>query len=362
MAASLVQRHVGCLPGDGVGSNDQQHTDDVVHHFRGGSDALGGAGHAIALGKGGNHVCGHIGVGVVQQEHLLIADVQQGADPGDEHDDDGGQDAGDHHVAHLGHLACAVDLGGLVAGGGDGDDGGEEDDGVVAGALPDAGDLVDGPEEARLIQQAALGYLLGNEAQIAQQLGHNAHVGGQGALLDQHGHERSHDDGGHELGQVGQHLIHASCNIGLDFIEEKCQNDGHREAEAQTVEAQQEGIAHGPPEFRGFGGVGGVAHQQDLEVTEAREQLLRHRLDLVRDLEASQQLVHGEVAPEQEHQQHGDQHHIQPPVLGHGSCHMEPVVLLHVVAHRLFGIFAVNLIDFVIDQEVCCFCFHLNPP
>lgn len=40
MAASLVQRHVGCLPGNGVGSDDQQHANHIVHHFRGGGNAL----------------------------------------------------------------------------------------------------------------------------------------------------------------------------------------------------------------------------------------------------------------------------------------------------------------------------------
>ena len=52
---------------------------------------------------------------------------------------------------HLGHFSCAVELGGLIVGGRDGDDGGEEHDGIVARRLPDAGNLIDGAEEARLI-------------------------------------------------------------------------------------------------------------------------------------------------------------------------------------------------------------------
>ena len=283
----------------------QQHTNHIVHHLRGGGNALGRAGHAVALGEGGNHVGGDVGIGVVQQQHLFVADVQQRTDSRNQHDDDGGQDAGQHHVLHLGHFAGAVDLGGLIAGGRDGNDGGKEHDGIVARRFPDTGNLIDGTEEARLIQQAPLGHLLGDQPQIAQQLGNDAHVGGQGALLDQHGHQGGHDHGGHELGQVGHHLVDGPGDIGLDLIEEECQNDGHGEAEAQSVEAQQEGVSHGPPEL---GGLGAVTHQQHLEIGEAGEQLLRHGLHLVGHLKAAQQLVHGEIPPEQEHQQHGNEH------------------------------------------------------
>ena len=139
--------------------------------------------------------------------------LPEGVDGNDQHDDDGGQDAGQHDVAHLGHLARAVDLGGFIAGGRNGDDRREVHDGIVARALPDTGDLVDRTEEIRVVQQTGLGGLGADEAQRLQRLADDAVARGQCALLDQHRHQRGHDDGGHELGQIGQHLAGGAHDV-----------------------------------------------------------------------------------------------------------------------------------------------------
>ena len=99
-----------------------------------------------------------------------------------------------------------------------------------------------------------------------------------------------------------------------------------------------------------------------LEVAEAGKQLLADRQDGIGNLEAAQQLVHGQIAPEQEHEQHGDQHDVKPPVLGDRAPDMKPVMLLHIVSNYLFGVFMIGAADFVIDKIIRCFPLHQNPP
>ena len=72
--------------------------------------------------------------------------------------------------------------------------------------------------------------------------------------------------------------------------------------------------------------------QETLEVRESREELLGYGLYVVRHLEAPQEFIHRKIAPEQEYQQHGDQHQIQTPVFKDGLTYVLPIMLFHVVA------------------------------
>ena len=190
--------------------------------------------------------------------------------------------------------------------------------------------------------------LAGNQPRCRQGLGDNAHVGRLRALLDQHHDQRRHNDGGHELGQVGQHLEDAAGDVGADFIEEQGQNNRHGETEAQAVEAQDEGVAQRTPELDGEGILSG---EEKLEVVEAGEQLLGDRQNIVRHLEAAEQLIHREVSPEKEHQEHGDQHQVETPVLQYGATDMEPVVLFHIIPDNLLRVFDVGA-AFLIKYEI----------
>ena len=42
---------------------------DIVHHLGGGSQPLARAAQAVALGERGDHVGGHVGVGVVEKQN-----------------------------------------------------------------------------------------------------------------------------------------------------------------------------------------------------------------------------------------------------------------------------------------------------
>ena len=94
----------------------------------------------------------------------------------------------------------------------------------------------------------------------------------------------------------------------------------------------------------------------------AGEVLIRHGEHLIGHLEAAQQLVHGQIAPEQEHQQHGHQHQVQPPVLDDRQRDMAPGVLLHIIAHCLLRVFAVYTGCLIINEEIRRFRCHENQP
>ena len=127
-------------------------------------------------------------------------------------------------------------------------------------------------------------------------------------------------------------------DVGLDLVKEQGQDDRHGEAEAQAIEAEDKGVAHGAPEL---GGQIVAADKQALEVGEAGEQLFGYRKDLIGNLEAAKQLIHGEVAPEQKYQEHGDQHEVQPPILQDRTPDVKPIVFFHVVADGLLRAFTV---------------------
>ena len=134
--------------------------------------------------------------------------------------------------------------------------------------------------------------------------------------------------------------LDTSQGVGLDLIEEQSQDDRHRETEEQAIEAQQEGVAKRAPELDGKAV---AADQKALKIGEAGEELIRHRLNLIRHLKAAQQLIHREVSPEQKHQDHGYEHDVQAPVFCYRPDHISPIVLLDIVAHYLLGVSTVCL-------------------
>ena len=197
-----------------------------------------------------------------------------------------------------------------------------------------------------------MGCFLRDETQIRHQPGENTHLRRNGALLDQHGNQGRHNDSRHKLRQVGHHLEGASQKIGLNLIEEQRQNDGHREAEEQAVEAQKESITQGAPELHGHLVRCTTTAQKTLEIRKSGEELICHRLDLVMHLEAAQQLIHWQIAPEEEHQNHGYQHQIQTPVPDDRPHQISPVMLFHIIPDQLFRVGSVRAGGFVIDQEI----------
>ena len=201
--------------------------------------------------------------GVLHQEDLFVAGVQQRADLHDEHQDDGAADGGQRDVPHQLPAAGAVDLGGFIQLGIDAGEGREVDDRAVTGLFPEV--LTDDHRREELGIGHDVGGVLFAEHLDQHMIGDT--VGGGEELIGQ----RRHNHDGDEVRDIHQRLGKALEPFAAQLVEQQCEDDRRREGEDQVGQRDCQRVAQQTPEIR--------AGEEFFKVLQSGEGAAEQRLD-----------------------------------------------------------------------------------
>ena len=139
------------------------------------------------------------------------------------------------------HAVGPVNHGGFIQLAGDAGDGGKIDDGAPAHTLPDADQQVGDRPVVQFRQE-------GDAAFDPAPLRHQ-HIHDAGSGLEQLVRHGPDDDPGKEMGQI-QHGLRYLLETGeTQLIEHQGQHDGHREADRQVQQVENDGVFQSPEEI-----------------------------------------------------------------------------------------------------------------
>ena len=184
------------------------------------------------------------------------------------------------------------------------------DDGIPAHLLPNAGPDVHMPEVFGLAHDVGR-----RAAQRAHDGAHPAAVDGEHAVH----HAHKHDDGD-EVRQVGDRLGDLAKAAAGHGVHDQRQQNRHREAGQQVIEAQDQRVAHERGKV--------VAVEEVVEPLHAHPLAARDAVGKVEIAEGDLHAVHRPVMKDEDIQEGGENHQVERAVIDHPADGLLPVLSL----------------------------------